>query len=672
MLRVRATEVVVVTEAGRFSGRATFEQGLGIIRAENTMGKTTLLMSVLYAMGLEGMLGPGDQLPLKPAVHQEVRDEAGVAYPVIESWVMVELDNCTGENLTLQRSVVGQDSPKLVHAWDGPAMTEPRAGYPAHDFFVRMEGAARRKSGLHHRLAAFIGLDLPEVATWSGNTVPLYLEILSSFLFVEQMRGWSGIAAVVPKYLQVRDPERRAVEFLTGLQALTRARDRDLVSSELSNVKADWRSTTDAFQTRVQEATGIVEGLPRDPPSSWPPAVPITVRILRDEQWAPLSDVLIALRAQLQEISVEVPRVEAVAEEAATQLREAEDRVAQISGSLAAASRDLREQQGELDALNERLGAIEEDRSRYADAIRLASLGSIQPLGDPHARCPTCEQDLPGALLGGHHVPVMTLEENKELLDQERLTFRAMQHDAEAVAVTSRQRLLALRSDLDDARKDVRSLKATLIQNAQAPSRAIIERQIRLAQRIEQLEALEAALVALDEELQPLADKTLELRAALSRLRPGATLPEDESRLLALETSVREQLSEYGFYSVPPDEIAIARDSYLPQRRDQPLVAKDMSASDNVRLIWAYLVGLLEVGAQFDTPHPGFVAFDEPGQQDISDESLAALFARLSRTRETGRQALVATSKPRDTLNILLDGAPAKINDFHGHTLQQQ
>jgi hypothetical protein len=672
MLRVTATEVTVITEHARFSGRANFGDGLGVIRAENNMGKTTMLMSILYALGLEGMLGPGNQQPLKPAVLRELRDEDGTKHAVEESWAMVELANDRGDHLTLQRSIVSaSEQQTLVHTWNGQALTKPGGSYAARDAFVRLGGAAQREAGLHHQLARFIGWDLPEVTKWDGESVPLYMEILFSFLFIEQTRGWAGIAAVLPKYFQVRDPDRRGIEFLTGMEALTHSRRHDELQAELSDLKADWRATAEGFRARVIDSGGLVDGLPQDPPSSWPPPVPVGVRILRDEQWVGLGGLLSQLRSQLHELSQDVPRVEQVADRTTSELREAEARVARLTGLVGAAARDVREQQGELDALHQRLAALEEDRQRYADAIRLAGLGSIAQLAVESTRCPTCDQHLPHTLLGDQLRPVMTLEENKALLDQERLTFGAMQVDAESVAIASRQRLLGLRREVEEARSDVRSLKATLLQSAHAPARAIIERQVRLAQRIEQLEALEIGLTSLDEQLAPLAQRHLQLRADLKRVRGGGLAAGDLKRLDALEASVRDQLSDYGFSSVPPSEIRIARDSYLPQRGDRPIAGKDISASDNVRLVWAYLVGLLEVARDFDTNHPGFLALDEPGQQEVNDDSLRALFARLDRSRTAGQQVLVATSKPALELDSLLAGRPAVVNDFLGHTLQR-
>jgi hypothetical protein len=672
MLRVVAAEVIVGTEHGRFSGRARFDEGLGIIRAENNMGKTTILMSILYAMGLEGMLGPGDQQPLKPAVLREIRDEEGNTHAVIESWVMLELGNRQGDRLTLQRPIVSNsDKSTLVHTWSGPALTDPNGVYTPRDFYVRMGGAAQREAGLHHHLAGFIGWDLPRVTTWRGESVPLYMEILFSLLFVEQTRGWAGIAAVMPKYLQVRDPDRRAIEFLTGMEALTRARDHDELLAELSDLKADWRASAEGFRVRVTELGGLVDGLPMDPPAMWPPPVPIGVRILHNEEWIGLGEALSHLRAELRTLSDEVPRVEDVADKTMQQLRDAETRVGRLTGLVGATARDVREQKGELDALRHRLEALEEDRERYADAIRLADLGSVQHLAVESTRCPTCDQHLPHILLGDQLRPVMTLEDNKALLDEERKTFTAMRNDAESVATASKQRLLGLRRELDAARSDVRLFKTTLLQQTQAPARAVIEQQVRLAQRVEQLEPLQSGIASIDEQLSPLAARHLQLRAALGRMRGGGLSSSDLERLDALEVSIREQLGEYGFSSVPPSEIRIARDSYLPQRGDRPIAGKDISASDNVRLVWAYLVGLLEVARRFDTSHLGFLAFDEPGQQEISDESLQAFFARLDVARDVGQQVLVATSKPSSELATLLDGRPASVNDFVGHTLQR-
>jgi hypothetical protein len=66
------------------------------------------------------------------------------------------------------------------------------------------------------------------------------------------------------------------------------------------------------------------------------------------------------------------------------------------------------------------------------------------------------------------------------------------------------------------------------------------------------------------------------------------------------------------------------------------------------------------------------VVFDEPGQQDISDDSLRALFARLGTTGDHDQQAIIATSKPHAQLTQLLTSSPAHRNDFTGYVLHAE
>lgn len=110
-------------------------------------------------------------------------------------------------------------------------------------------------------------------------------------------------------------------------------------------------------------------------------------------------------------------------------------------------------------------------------------------------------------------------------------------------------------------------------------------------------------LIALDTTLAPLAERNRHPQASLKRLSGEALTSEDQARLGAFRDSIREQLRLYGFSAVPPSEVEIAPDSYLPQRFGVPLLSTDISASDNVTLVWAYLTGLLELARRFETRH---------------------------------------------------------------------
>ena len=84
-----------------------FPDGLVVIRADNTMGKSTCVKSIVVALGLEAMLTTNQtELPLPPAVKQAIDGEDG-RHSIIESDVFLELENRKHERITVQRTIKG-------------------------------------------------------------------------------------------------------------------------------------------------------------------------------------------------------------------------------------------------------------------------------------------------------------------------------------------------------------------------------------------------------------------------------------------------------------------------------------------------------------------------------------------------------------------------------------
>jgi hypothetical protein len=87
---------------------------------------------------------------------------------------------------------------------------------------------------------------------------------------------------------------------------------------------------------------------------------------------------------------------------------------------------------------------------------------------------------------------------------------------------------------------------------------------------------------------------------------------------------VREQAASYGFSTFPPSELEISHESYRPQREGFE-IGFEMSASDTIRLKWAYQLALLEVARTAETHHAGLVIFDEPQQQKTAKISFKVI-----------------------------------------------
>ncbi|MFT3864080.1 MAG: hypothetical protein QM729_07400 [Solirubrobacterales bacterium] len=667
-----STEISVDTDSERFACRMNFGDGLTLIRAANNMGKTTLLTAILYSLGWEGMLGPSRTPPFKPSATNEIADPKGVRHGVLGSTVNAELEGDLGAAITVERAIKSEtQKSELVRTWRGRAMTDPGDTPKAGDYYAREGGAATHEAGYQAFLADFIGWTMPMVSRWQGDPVPLYMEVIAPFLFVEQTRGWSRIAATVPRYLQIRDPERRAVEFLLSLDSLTRSRERDALIGQREEERAGWKAEVGAFSIRAGERGARVSSLPENATPSWPPSVPIAIELLENDQWRTLDSVLSDLRRQAAAATGEVPTAQDAEPQVTEELTTAESNFSELSGLVASANRDAREQSGELEELNVRIQALEEDRTRYTDAIKLRQLGSQENLEIDNGHCPTCEQLLPPSLQVAGLSTALTLEENKSLIEEELKTFKAVRDDAAAVLSASRQRQSALHGALTEERRRIRTLKGSLTQSPQAPSQAEVARRIRLLDRIEALEELDSSLLSLEASLEKRSKNYRAVLADLAEIGDrGSATNADSEKLAAFENLFREQLDEYGFSSVPALDVELARDSYMPLYKERPLKEEKISASDNVRLVWAYVVGLLEMARNYEIAHPGLLILDEPGQQEIEPGSLEALLHRLARSSTYEQQVIVASSKKPDVVRSILEGTDATLNEVDGYILK--
>jgi hypothetical protein len=110
------------------------------------------------------------------------------------------------------------------------------------------------------------------------------------------------------------------------------------------------------------------------------------------------------------------------------------------------------------------------------------------------------------------------------------------------------------------------------------------------------------------------------------------------------------------------DEVEIDRDTYRPTNDGFDL-GFDLSASDMIRVIWAYLFALLKVGVQSGA-HLGLLIFDEPQQQQTARDSYRALLHHAAREASSGSQIIFATSETSDSLHAMVSSTDQNIIDL--------
>ena len=75
-IRIRQLRLRVATGGGTFGADIPFTDGLNVLWADNTTGKSTALQSILYALGLERMLSPRREIPLTYVMTSHLEDLA--------------------------------------------------------------------------------------------------------------------------------------------------------------------------------------------------------------------------------------------------------------------------------------------------------------------------------------------------------------------------------------------------------------------------------------------------------------------------------------------------------------------------------------------------------------------------------------------------------------------
>jgi len=381
-------------------------------------------------------------------------------------------------------------------------------------------------------------------------------------------------------------------------------------------------------------------------------------------KWISLQNQLVAARGRLSQLSSEpIPTAGTSDRKATVELREAEAQLAEREAVLIKLMEQLESDRSENAALQSRIQAIEDDLRKHKDVGKLRRLGSQESPTIGEGICPTCHQDLPETFLDtGRRAVPMSVEQNIEFLEEQLELFQAVLSNATVSIQATEVQVHAYRNEIENSRARIRTLRETVISPASTPSVDAIAERIRLEQRIGNLEYALTRFEDSMAEFAQLADEWREVVERRARLPKGSLSDTDKNKVSALENSFRNQLLLYRMESLPPATVGISRGNYEPEVAGLNLSA-DVSASDVIRMQWAYLLSLVETGRSFATNHPGLMMMDEPQQQSVQEEDFRAMIAYAKSLNKT--QLIIATSDESPTLLPFL----ASVGVTHVHSI---
>lgn len=677
-MRFRKLTIRLQTSDGPYGASLDFPDGLVIVWADNTMGKSTCVKSILIALGMEAMLSTQlADLPLPPAIKSRLESEDG-EHDVLESEVFLELENSNAESIVVQRTIKGTRDKNLITVHEGSILTNPNLSSTSKDFFVNRAGAASRESGFHHFLSSFLGWELPQVQTYDGNEYPLYLQCIMPYFVVEQTRGWSTIEPPLPTHFRIREAHKRAVEFVLNLDAHRNALKRQEIDLEITKIALAWSTLINRIDDLAENKGARVQALPQKPTASWPPVIAPSLMVPIESEWVNINERALKNKAELDKlINQEIPRVEEIASTAQNELAVAEDLIRNKQTLLSRLLEAFALESQELERVQGRLKAIDEDIQRNKDTRVLKNLGSRQGAVLDNGSCPVCHQSIHDTLVPIEVAQtVMSLDESIDFLTEQRRTYEVVSTNAVNVAKSRALQIDALRNEISSLMQNVRSLRQTLVSDGRMPSIAALQTRIRLENSINIDIEAQSRFEGMLADFTDLAERWATIQTEFKNLTKEDVSESDRKKINIWARIFRDQLSQYGFKSFPNNQIVISSDTYRPEHEGFDLessfqIQDSISASDLIRSIWSYLHGLLEISRTEDTHHPGCIIFDEPKQQSTRDLSFKELLTRASVAGEFSQQVILFTSENKDRLIDHLKGLPHKLIAIDGRVLKK-
>jgi hypothetical protein len=593
-------------------------------------------------------------------------------HSILESFVAVEIENADGDVMCVYRNVVSTHDRKLISVVEGPELTGGGGDFTRRDYFVLDAGAAQREAGFHRKLAEFMGWKLPVVKRYDGSECPLYVETLFPLFFVEQKVGWTAIPGAIPTQFRIREVHRRAVEFILNLDTHELELRRQDIELRLAAARTEWSKMIDGI-TGSAMASGLRVARLATTPTAFENEVRTAfLEVYDDEKWIPLRTLfhdLAAAQAQLEQ--EDIPQVEKVVEGATLEVENLSRQIQKLNADRTEVFKLRQNELVQQASTEHRINLLDEDLQKNKDALKLQKFGStLSRELHPH-HCPTCEQPIDDALLPqGTIDSVMSIEDNISYIEAQRRAFKRL---AERSTIVIRDLDLELLTTAEDARhlsSRLRTLKSDLVAPSHAASASVIEARLRIEQRLSLLSDAEArfsnSITQLAEQAQNWSD-LLKEQAAL----PGERLSRaDLAKIRALESSIQQQLARYGFITFPPRDLTVSDDTYRPEKEGFE-IGFELSASDSVRLKWAYQLGLLDVSRKLKTNHPGLVVFDEPRQQEAAERSVEGLLAEAANIASNGTQIIIATSEDLNKVRSFIRGPAPQLIEFGGRLIDR-
>lgn len=496
-LKIEAFTLSILSAKGEFGFKCKFEDKLNIIKGNNSTGKSTLINTLIYSMGMEEIIGGKGSKTLPYAVKEYFEDERKDKVIIDNSYVMLQISNSTGETVTLRRAIFSKEkSDKLIEIIGGPHLTNGDYSYPIQPTYIHDPGSAQEdKVGFFRFLEKFIFGELPVVPNVAGGEVKLYLQTIFSSMLIEQKRGWTDYIANTP-YFQIRNSRNKIIEFLFNLDVFDNDRAKSRLDAESKSINQNWEA--EKYNCTFLESRHFlnIQGIPARLSLDFDIKLVHTTKISNGEK-VDLADYISGRIARLEELKIKIKAGRSGStEDELNELNLTQGEISRLSAIYESINSEIMLNKSLKSEYAKSIIDIENDLNKNKIARKLKSLGAELDLKTAIDQCPTCHQVIDDSLiLADTQIQPMSVDENIAHLGKQLSMMRKYLNGVDYLIEKQSQQLAEVKNSLDKYKTLLIGLRRDI-----STSSTISESEIRESVKIEdEIELLIKASTEIDE-----------------------------------------------------------------------------------------------------------------------------------------------------------------------------
>ncbi|EGR3865303.1 ATP-binding protein [Vibrio cholerae] len=649
-MKFRKLKVKILSEGQWYGFEYEFLPGLNIIRGDNSSGKSTLVNSLIYSIGMEELIGSKgpSSLPYALRTHFELDDKE---YINVESYTLVELENSKGEVKTFKRYISSKDKDsKLVQIIHGDYLTQNESGsFNSSPVYLHDPNSATNEEfGFFATFEKFLGLELPNIADNKGYNRKLYLQYIFAALLIEQKRGWTNYIANTP-YFGVSNVVQKTVSYLLNLDTFDKERKLNELYSQRNRLTSQWAESASNIKLIASNAKLNVRGLSAKPEVDFDKNL-VLIGSGYDE-FKPLTNLVVEALNELHKLSRDpIKNLQNEQPQLAENIEKAQNRISEILTLQKICGDEVRINKSKIGLYQESLSDIEEELERNRMTNKLNKFGADFDLPVAKNICATCHKPLDDSLVSPENTVMnMTLDENIKYLDNQKSMVKNLLAGLEKRLEKAKSDMLSLQTELREHTKILASLKRD-IKSIETISEADVRKKLILEGRIDQLNVVDESVAFEKNVLEKLSGEYQTCQSQITSMTQYELSYSDKVKLDRFEEHFRNLATDFSYRSAKPKEIEVNRETLVPYLKGLELreingaadIKADSSASDFVRLIWSYLISICRVSNEQNGNHLGILLFDEPAQHSMSLYSVNKLLKNMADLNNV--QCIVAAS----------------------------